>query len=113
MSEIYQKIKQFFADRENVLQFNILKKRPSCAYGRFDDQFEQLILSLREQYPLLSCEKDMPRADHPELSDDVFATPVFAHIAHSKSTDNDFNSFMRTEGNVLTIEIVEMKEENR
>lgn len=106
MQIIWLEMTKFFAKRKQKLNFNILKKRPSCGYGRLDDDFEQvgqrclqqfnkresqLIRSFRDRFPTLSTEKDMPRTDHPELPDELFAKPIFAHIAHSKSTNEDFN----------------------
>jgi hypothetical protein len=35
------------------------------------------------------------------------------HIAHSASKDEDFNDFMKVEGNVLIVEIIEIFEANR
>lgn len=53
-----------------------------------------------------------PYEDHPELDESIHGV-IMHHIAHSASKNEEFNSFMKVEGNDLVVEIENIFEENR
>lgn len=77
-----------------VLTFTIIRVCTNCTYGRFDQDFEKLILSLREKHKnFVSRKKDLPLSDpkHIDLHDKILwdeSHPIIHHI-HGRSQTND------------------------
>jgi hypothetical protein len=96
--EIDNQIRNFIHAKGDRLVFTILRACTNCTYGRFDDDFEKLILDLREKYPEICHDKDLTLDDpkHVDLHDKVLwneKNPIFHHI-HGRSetgTEHDKN----------------------
>lgn len=94
-----------------TLTFRPIKACENCTYGYFDENFENLILGLRDKYKLC-CDKDLPiceSSSHESLLElpEVNRLPIMSHISHSRSNDETFNSFMQQAkiGSVMTLKI--------
>jgi len=68
---------------DNTLHWRPLVARGACTYGRFDDEFEELLLRHRPGVG----EKDLPWEDHPDLPREE--RPCFAHMRHRDLPDTD------------------------
>jgi len=109
MDDIDTKLRLYLHEHNNELRFVPLVACENCTYGHMDEEFEKIIVELRELYPSITVDKDLPLANtrgdmlretHPNLRE-----PVFMHIAHSKSTDEDFNEHLTKAKDVLVLEI--------
>lgn len=116
-------IRDYIASKSNVMTFRIIKACKNCTYGRFEQEFEDLIIGYRNTYSSVSKEKDLNmglenRNAHikdEEVWDDEH--PIFHHI-HGKGTtkrdklDDDivdarFNEFMSysPRNSLLTLDV--------
>lgn len=92
--KIVKRIKDLIIEKGNVLTFTILRACTNCTYGRFDDDFEKLILCLRDEYPVICKDKDLTLGDpkHQELHTLVCwdeKNPIFHHIHGRSNTGNE------------------------
>lgn len=96
---IEAEIRKFITDRDCNLHFVILRACTNCTYGRFDTEFEKLILDLRRRYPAIHYEKDLTLGDpkHADLPAKMMTAgmtpwdeshPIIHHI-HGKSSTGD------------------------
>lgn len=111
--QFFSELERFFETRPagHTLTFTTIKKRPSCAYGKFDDDFEQLVIKLRKRWPEVSAAKDLPFEQHPELDEEALS-PIMHHVQHSKSENANFNAHIGDEGRATTVSF-ELVEENK
>jgi hypothetical protein len=93
------KIRELMKEKNNQLQFRIIKPTTNCTYGRFDADFEDLIKDFRKKYKLCR-EKDLPlnHVEHQhlkseELWDDL--NPIFFHIHTKDESDIVWQDLMR------------------
>lgn len=100
MIEIFTSLSEYFEKNGNTLTFKIVKIGNNCTYGHFDQGFEDIITKYRSLHAL-NTEKDLPLDQFPDLPD----IPVMFHIAHSRSTDSNFDKFMKNEDNILEINV--------
>ena len=98
--------------RSHTLSFRIIKACLNCTYGRFCNEFENMILQFRKECPELSTAKDLTFDDpkHQHLKDEELWTqdyPIWAHIHNRTGPNADFNSFMQgPRGSVLTLDFI-------
>lgn len=106
--EMDEGIRAYIAN--NGLTFRLIKACKNCTYGRFSDEFENLISQYRKKYDIYDG-KDLPLDDprHQHLKDTETWDadhPIVFHI-HSKSSNNDWYEFMQSSQNsVLKLDIV-------
>lgn len=103
---IEAEIREFIMARKCKLQFTILRACTNCTYGRFDADFENLILDLRKRYPAIHRVKDLTLGDpkHADLSAKMMeigsvwdeSHPIIHHI-HGKSCTGDMIADSRWE----------------
>lgn len=80
-------IQEYLDAHDGILHWRPMVVRRNCTYGRFDEEFETLVL--RERAKCLcreASEKDLPWEQHPELVPEP--TPMFAHMRHSDLPDD-------------------------
>jgi hypothetical protein len=94
-----EKIRELLATKNHELQFRIIKPTTNCTYGRFDSEFEDLILGFRKLYKL-STEKDLPldHSEHQHLKTDELwdaENPIMFHIHTRDESDIEWQTLMR------------------
>lgn len=90
---IEQRVREYLVSHNWTLTFTILRACTNCTYGRFDPEFEELILQLRRDYPFLSRKKDLTLGDpkHTDLHQKVVwdeEHPIIHHV-HGRSETGD------------------------
>jgi len=73
---------QYIRSHGNTLKWRPIVARSHCTYGRFEDEFEELVLKHRPKVG----EKDLPWEDHPDLPRED--RPCFAHMRHADLPDD-------------------------
>ncbi len=100
------------------MTFRIIKACKNCTYGRFEQEFEDLIIKYRNTYQSVSKEKDLNlglenRNAHlktEEIWDDEH--PIFHHIHNKIRTEDEagacFNDFLSygPRNSILTLDII-------
>lgn len=103
-------LRAYIESRNNVLNFRIIRACKNCTYGRFEQDFEEMILEMRKNYPL--CKNKDLTLDDPKhqflKTDEVWDEdhPIIHHI-HSESDDAVWVDFMRnsSRNSVLTLKV--------
>jgi hypothetical protein len=91
---IDNRIREFLTKKKWSIGFKIVKACENCTYGHMDDDFEKLLLELREQYPDICVDKNLPLVGQHEHLKKMTHEPVFLHVSHSRSNSEQFNDFM-------------------
>ena len=94
-----EKIRELLENKNYVLQFRIIKPTTNCTYGRFDQEFEDLIKGFRKTYKL-NTEHDLPLNDseHLHLNDEEAwdtENPIIFHIHTRDDQDPEWQNLMR------------------
>lgn len=89
---IRQEITEYLQKHNNQLTFTIYRVCENCTYGRFDDDFEQLIFSFRKRFKGIYSGKDLPLDDpkHQFLKDLVKwdeENPIIHHVHGQSKTE--------------------------
>ena len=93
---IYKPIIDYLDKVNWKLEFQPIKACENCTYGHFDEDFEKLLLDLRQEYPSLCQDKDLPldNKQHAHLREEGIREPIFMHMAHSRSNNEELNKFL-------------------
>ena len=113
--KIDEEIREWLEEHDWKLTFQPVKACQNCTYGHFDESFEDLLQDLRLRYELCE-EKNLPLGpENPEnanVAENVKAgkirEPIFIHISHSRSSNEEFNEYLKSNVNrpmVMNIEI--------
>lgn len=92
-------LRHYIQLHHNLLTFTILRACTNCTYGRFSDEFENLILSFRARYKGVFTGKDLTLDDpkHAKLHELVeWSTerPIIHHV-HGQSDNADWEALFR------------------
>lgn len=93
------KIREMLKEKNNELKFRIIKPTTNCTYGRFDEDFEDLIKEFRKSYKLC-IDKDLPldHEEHQHLKDSELwdeENPIIFHIHTKDDTDPIWRDLLR------------------
>lgn len=95
-----KRIRNYLAEHGHVIHFTIIKVCANCTYGRFESEFEELVLDCRKQYQGINIIKDLPLDDtkHQHLKEEGVVWdedhPIAFHIHSRSRTGNEGVDFV-------------------
>ena len=108
-------IRNYIINNNYKLNFRIIKSTTNCTYGRFNAEFENLILKYRKIYNLCT-DKDLPldKPDHGHLKIEELwneDNPIIFHIHSRDEKDEIWQNLLRNSSKdtilVLNIKLLE------
>lgn len=104
-------LRNYIEAHGNTLSFRIIRACKNCTYGRFEQDFEDMILEMRKHYPLCKNKDltlDDPKHDFLKQSEIWDEDHPIIHHIHSESDDPIWVDFLRnsSRNSVLTLKFI-------